>query len=63
MDYPTTVAPIAAGELESALRPFGQGTMLPAVAYTSTEILGIKMPFPIFVAPTASQGPLHPQGE
>jgi phenylpropionate dioxygenase-like ring-hydroxylating dioxygenase large terminal subunit len=39
VDYPTTVAPIAAGELESALRPFGQGTMLPAVAYTSTEIL------------------------
>src|SRR5215204_1223960 len=32
-------APIAPGALEPALRPFGQGTMLPAVAYTSDGVL------------------------
>ena len=31
-------APIAPGALEPALRPFGQGTMLPAVAYTSDDV-------------------------
>src|SRR5262245_20262614 len=40
----------------------------PAAASTgrvsaAADILGIKMDFPIFVAPTASQGPLHPEGE
>jgi glycine betaine catabolism A len=39
VDHPITIAPIAAGELEPALRPFGQGTMLPAVAYTSVDVL------------------------
>jgi isopentenyl diphosphate isomerase/L-lactate dehydrogenase-like FMN-dependent dehydrogenase len=35
----------------------------PATVSTAADILGIKMDFPIFVAPTASQGPLHPEGE
>ena len=30
---------------------------------TATEILGTQMNFPILVAPTAAQGPLHPDGE
>jgi 4-hydroxymandelate oxidase len=30
---------------------------------TATEILGTPMAFPILVAPTAAQGPLHPEGE
>ena len=30
---------------------------------TTTEILGHRMDFPILVAPTANQGPLHPTGE
>jgi len=30
---------------------------------TATEILGTPMNFPILVAPTAAQGPLHPDGE
>jgi 4-hydroxymandelate oxidase len=30
---------------------------------TSTEVLGTKMEFPIMVAPSAAQGPLHPEGE
>ena len=30
---------------------------------TATEILGTRMAFPILVAPTAAQGPLHPDGE
>ena len=30
---------------------------------TSTEIFGQKMAFPILVAPTSGQGPLHPEGE
>ena len=30
---------------------------------TATEILGRRMDYPILVAPTASQGPLHPSGE
>ena len=34
-----------------------------ATVSTATEIMGIKMDFPIFVAPTATQGPLHPDGE
>jgi Rieske 2Fe-2S family protein len=34
-----TAAPIAPHELASALRPFGQATMLPAIAYTSDELL------------------------
>ncbi|MEN3309483.1 MAG: glycine betaine catabolism, partial [Micromonosporaceae bacterium] len=33
------VAPVPEGELERALRPFGESTMLPAVAYTSEEVL------------------------
>jgi glycine betaine catabolism A len=33
-------APIAPGELEPALRSFGQATMLPAAAYTSDDIFG-----------------------
>ena len=35
-----TGAPIATAALEPALRAFGRGTMLPAVAYTSEEVLG-----------------------
>ena len=34
-----------------------------ATVSTAADILGSKMDFPIFVAPTASQGPLHPEGE
>ena len=34
-----TAAPIAPDALEPALRPFGRGTMLPAEAYTSAEVL------------------------
>jgi isopentenyl diphosphate isomerase/L-lactate dehydrogenase-like FMN-dependent dehydrogenase len=30
---------------------------------TSTELFGQKMSFPILVAPTSAQGPLHPEGE
>jgi 4-hydroxymandelate oxidase len=30
---------------------------------TATEVLGTRMPFPIMIAPTATQGQLHPQGE
>jgi 4-hydroxymandelate oxidase len=30
---------------------------------TSTELFGQKMAFPIMVAPTSQQGPLHPDGE
>ncbi len=30
---------------------------------TATEIFGQKMAFPILVAPTSGQGPLHPEGE
>lgn len=30
---------------------------------TSTEVLGTKMEFPIMVAPSAAQLPLHPEGE
>jgi isopentenyl diphosphate isomerase/L-lactate dehydrogenase-like FMN-dependent dehydrogenase len=29
----------------------------------SCEILGVKMPYPIFVAPSSGQGQLHPDGE
>ena len=29
----------------------------------SSEFLGVKMKFPIIVAPTAAMGPLHPEGE
>lgn len=36
---PTDRAPISPGALEPVLRPFGQGTMLPALAYTSDDIL------------------------
>jgi glycine betaine catabolism A len=32
-------APVAAGDLARALRPFGESTMLPAAAYTSPEVL------------------------
>ncbi|HEY7593345.1 MAG TPA: aromatic ring-hydroxylating dioxygenase subunit alpha [Actinophytocola sp.] len=32
-------APVPAGELERALRPFGESTMLPARAYTSPDVL------------------------
>jgi Rieske 2Fe-2S family protein len=35
-----TGAPMPADALEPALRPFGNGTMLPAVAYTSDDVLG-----------------------
>jgi len=34
-----TAAPLGADSLEPALRPFGEGTMLPAEAYTSPEVL------------------------
>jgi 4-hydroxymandelate oxidase len=30
---------------------------------TATTVLGLEMDFPILVAPTATQGPLHPDGE
>jgi len=30
---------------------------------TATEILGVKMAFPILVSPTGSQGQVHPEGE
>lgn len=30
---------------------------------TAIELFGTPMPFPIIVAPTAAQGPLHPDGE
>jgi isopentenyl diphosphate isomerase/L-lactate dehydrogenase-like FMN-dependent dehydrogenase len=30
---------------------------------TATELFGTRMTFPILVAPTAAQGPLHPDGE
>ena len=30
---------------------------------TATELFGTPMTFPILVAPTAAQGPLHPEGE
>ena len=30
---------------------------------TATEVLGVKMAFPILVSPTATQAQLHPQGE
>ena len=40
----------------------GRGVELSSVD-TSTEILGTQMDFPIFVAPTGGQGPLHPDGE
>jgi isopentenyl diphosphate isomerase/L-lactate dehydrogenase-like FMN-dependent dehydrogenase len=29
----------------------------------STELYGVRMPFPIFVAPSSGQGALHPDGE
>src|SRR4029450_12585762 len=29
----------------------------------STELLGIRMPFPIFVAPSTRQRDLHPEGD
>jgi glycine betaine catabolism A len=32
-------APVPAGDLERALRPFGESTMLPAQAYTAPEVL------------------------
>jgi len=35
----SAAAPIAADALEPALRPFGQATMLPALAYTSEDVL------------------------
>jgi len=35
----TTPAPVPAEALEPALRPFGESTMLPAVAYLSPEVL------------------------
>ena len=35
----------------------------PASVDLSTEVLGLKMRYPIIVAPTALQGPLHPDGE
>jgi 4-hydroxymandelate oxidase len=40
-------------------RPRSDGTP-PA---TATELFGTPMAFPILVAPTAAQGPLHPDGE
>ncbi len=39
----TAAAPIALHELEPALLPFGQATMLPAVAYTSDDVLGWEL--------------------
>ena len=36
-------APIGPAALEPALRPFGQATMLPAVAYTSDEVLAWEL--------------------
>jgi isopentenyl diphosphate isomerase/L-lactate dehydrogenase-like FMN-dependent dehydrogenase len=30
---------------------------------TAIELFGMRMPFPMLVAPTAAQGPLHPEGE
>jgi 4-hydroxymandelate oxidase len=35
----------------------------PASVDMSSEILGIKMPYPIFTAPSSGQGALHPDGE
>jgi isopentenyl diphosphate isomerase/L-lactate dehydrogenase-like FMN-dependent dehydrogenase len=35
----------------------------PATVDLSTEILGIKMKYPIMIAPTGTQTPLHPDGE
>ncbi len=35
----------------------------PASVDLSTEILGLKMKYPIMIAPTATQVPLHPEGE
>ena len=35
----------------------------PATVDLSTEILGIKMKYPIMIAPTGTQVPLHPDGE
>ena len=29
----------------------------------ATDVLGLKLPYPIFIAPTAAQVPLHPDGE
>jgi len=34
-----TAAPLSAESLHPALTPFGEGTMLPAAAYTSPEVL------------------------
>ncbi|MGH3876975.1 MAG: aromatic ring-hydroxylating oxygenase subunit alpha [Actinophytocola sp.] len=36
-------APVPAGELERALRPFGESTMLPARAYTAPEVLAWEL--------------------
>ena len=39
----TAAAPIAQDELATALLPFGQATMLPAVAYTSDDVLAWEL--------------------
>jgi 4-hydroxymandelate oxidase len=35
----------------------------PATVDLSTEILGLKLKYPVMIAPTATQVPLHPDGE
>ncbi|MGE0704942.1 MAG: alpha-hydroxy acid oxidase [Vicinamibacterales bacterium] len=35
----------------------------PAAVDMSTEIFGVRHQWPLFICPTAAQGPLHPQGE
>ena len=38
-EFPTPSAPLDPAELDRALRPFGQSTMLPAAAYTDPAVL------------------------
>jgi 4-hydroxymandelate oxidase len=45
--------------VEIVQRPEGEVT----AGGTATQILGMPMNFPILVAPTAAQGPVHPSGE
>ena len=41
-----------------------QGTRIdPQSVDLSSDILGVRMPFPVFVAPSSGQGVLHPDGE
>jgi hypothetical protein len=36
-------APVPAGDLERAIRPFGESTMLPAAAYTEPDVLAWEL--------------------